>query len=174
MRKHQVQLKEKGVNLVKKLERDLPEIIIPEEPLRFILKSILQYAVTLIPPNETIGFSTQSFVLEEQPPEDSLFRKGEPYVVTTVFFTGFEKQAGPFGRRKEIEDIQTEDSLDLILRMLEDLVRRNRGVMKIQRDENKARCTISLEFPVERRMVFRDPTDRLIFPGNKMTSCQQL
>jgi len=160
LRKHQVQLQEKGVNLIKKLEKDLPEIVIPDKQLRFILNSILQYAVALMPSHETLGFLTQSFVLEEQPPGQTLFRKGEPYVETTLFFTGFRKPVEPFGRRTEIEGIQKEDSLDLVLRLVKELVHRNRGVMKLQGDEKETKLSISLGFPVERRTVFHDPNDR--------------
>ena len=160
LKKHQVRLQEKGVNLIKRLEKDLPEIIIPDKQLRFILNSILQYAVTLMPSHETLGFLTQSFVLEEQPPEQTLFRKGDPYVETTLFFTGFEKPVEPFGRRTEIEGIQKEDSMDLVLRLVKESVHRNRGVMKLQGDEKETKLSISLGFPVERRTVFHDPNDR--------------
>jgi hypothetical protein len=54
---------------------------------------------------------------------------------------------------------QREDSLDLIIRMVEEMVRRNRGVMKFRRDEKEAKFSISLEFPVERRRVFYNPND---------------
>jgi hypothetical protein len=174
LKNHKDRLQEKGVNLIKELKKDLPEIIIPDKQLKFILNSILKYAVTLMPPNETLGFLTQSFVLEEHPPGDTLFRKGEPYVETTVFFTGYQKPVGPFGRRKEIEGILTDDSLDLILRLVRDSVHRNRGVMKIRGDESKARYSISLGFPVERRLVFHDPTERLTLPIEKMVYCQEL
>jgi len=42
LRKNQVRLKEKEVRIFKKLEKDLPEIVVPEKPLRYILNSILQ------------------------------------------------------------------------------------------------------------------------------------
>jgi hypothetical protein len=159
LRKHQVQLQEKGVNLVKKLEKDLPEIMIPDKPLRFILNSILQYAVTLMPSHETLGFLTQSFVPGERRPEQVLFRKGESYVETILFFTGHKRLVEPFVRGAGIEGMPKEDSLDLMLRLVKDLVHRNRGVMKIQGDESKARYSISLEFPAERRTVLHYPNN---------------
>jgi hypothetical protein len=159
LRKHQVRLQEKGVNLVKKLEADLPEIIIPDKQLRFILNSILQYAVTIMPSHETLGFLTQSFVLEKRRSEQDLLREGEPYVETTLFFTGLKRPVGPFVRGAGIEGMPKEDSLDLMLKLVKDLVHRNRGVMKIQGDESKARYSISLEFPVERRTVLHYPNN---------------
>jgi len=41
LRENQVRLKEKEVRIFKKLEKDLPEIVVPEKPLRYILNSIL-------------------------------------------------------------------------------------------------------------------------------------
>lgn len=159
LKKHRVQLEEKGAKLIKKLEKDLPEIIVPDKQLRFILNSILQYAVTLMPSHETLGFLTQSFVLQEQHPEKTLFRKDEPYVETTLFFTGFRRPVEPFGMGRETEPVQEKDSLDLILRLVKEMVDKNRGVMKLQGDKKDAKLFISLEFPVERRTVLRDSND---------------
>jgi hypothetical protein len=159
LKKHRIQLEEKGAKLIKKLEKDLPEIIVPDKQLRFILNSILQYAVTLMPSHETLGFLTQSFVLQERPLEQTLFRKDETFVETTLFFTGFKGPVEPFGMGREIEAVQEKDSLDLILRLVKEMVHRNRGVMKLQGDKKEAKLFISLEFPVERRTVLHDPND---------------
>jgi hypothetical protein len=159
LKKHRVQLEEKGVKLIKKLEKDLPEIIVPDKQLRFILNSILQYAVTLMPSHETLGFLTQSFVLQEQHPKKTLFRKDEPYVETTLFFTGFRRPVEPFEMGRETEAVQEKDSLDLILRLVKEMVHKNRGVMKLQGDKKETKLFISLEFPVERRTVLRDSND---------------
>jgi hypothetical protein len=159
LKKHRVQLEEKGAKLIKKLEKDLPEIIVPDKQLRFILNSILQYAVTLMPSHETLGFLTQSCVLQERPPEQTLFRKDEPFVETTLFFTGFKRPVKPFGIGREIEAVQEKDSMDLILRLVKEMVHRNRGVMRLQGDKKDAKLFISLEFPVERRTVLHDPND---------------
>ena len=157
LKKNQVQLEQKGVKLIRKLEKDLPEIIVPDKQLRFILNSILQYAVTLMPSHETLGFSTQSFALQEPLPRQTLSRIGGPYVQTTLFFTGLKKRAEPFGSGTGIERKPEEDSLDLMLKLVKDLVHRNRGVMTLQKDEKEAKQSISLGFPVERRTVFYYP-----------------
>jgi hypothetical protein len=159
LKKHRIQLEEKGAKLIKKLEKDLPEIIVPDKQLRFILNSILQYAVTLMPSRETLGFLTQSFVFQEQHPEKTLFRKDEPYVETTLFFTGFRRPVESFGKGRETEAVQEKDSLDLILRLVKEMVHKNRGVMKLQGDKKDAKLFISLEFPVERRTVLHDSND---------------
>jgi hypothetical protein len=159
LEENQTQLKEKEVKLFKKLEKDLPETVIPDEPLRFILNSILQYAVASIPPHEILGLITRSFVLQEPPPERAPFGKGGRHVEITLFFTGAKKSAEPSGREIESRAIQREDSLSLILKMVEEMVRRNRGVMKLRENEKEARLSISLEIPAERRRAFHYQND---------------
>jgi hypothetical protein len=160
LKKSQAQLEKKGVKLFKKLEMDLPEIVVPDHPLRYILNSILQYAVTLIPPNETLGFLTKSFVLQGAGQDQDLVGKGERYVEITVFFTGWKKPSEPMGTGAGIQTSQKEEMMDSVLRMVEEVVHRNRGVMKFQADEKEAKKFISLEFPVERRTVVHYPNNR--------------
>ena len=50
------QLREKNIKIIKKFEKDLPETYIHNEQVRFILHSVLQYAIFSTPRNETIGF----------------------------------------------------------------------------------------------------------------------
>jgi hypothetical protein len=159
LEKNQAQLKEKEAKLFKKLEKDLPETVIPDKPLGFILSSLLQYAVASMSSHETLGFLTRSSVLQEPAQEQALFGKGGRYVEVILFFTGRKKPAGAFGKEMERGAFQREDSLDFIVRMAEEMVRRNRGVMKFRRDEKEAKFSISLAFPVERRRVFYDPND---------------
>jgi len=159
LRKYRAQFKEKEVKLYKKLEKDLPETIISDVPLRFVLNSILQYTVASMFSNETLGLLTRSFILQEPPPKQAFFGKAGRFVEITVFCKGRKKPAESFGREGQSMAIQRDDRLDLILRMVEDTVRRNRGVMKFRVDEKEANFSISLEFPVERRRAFYNPND---------------
>jgi hypothetical protein len=159
LKENQAQLKEKEVKLFKKLEKDLPETVIPDGPLRFILNSILQYAVAAIPFHESLGLLTRSFILQEPAVEQPVFRNRVRYVEITLFFTGRKKPAEPSGKEEESGLIQWEDSLDLILTMVEEIVRRNRGVVRLREEEKEAKLFISLEIPVERRRVYYHPND---------------
>jgi hypothetical protein len=159
LKKNRTRLEEKKVKLFKKLERGLPEPIIPDKPLGFILNSILQYAVASMSSNEPLGLLTRSFALEGPPPGQALFGKGGRYVEITVFFAGRKKPPEPLGREMEIGAIQREDSLGLILRMVKEMVRRNGGTMKFRVHEKEENLSISLVFPVERRRAFHNPYD---------------
>ena len=46
----------KKIKVIKKLEKDLPETSMHDEQVRYILNSILQYAILSTPPHGTIGF----------------------------------------------------------------------------------------------------------------------
>ena len=50
LRKNQTKLEEKGIKLFKKFEKDLPETIVPDEQLKYILSSVFQYALANISP----------------------------------------------------------------------------------------------------------------------------
>ena len=45
--------------MFKKFDMDLPETIVPDEQLRFILDSLLQYTIALMPSDGEYGISNQ-------------------------------------------------------------------------------------------------------------------
>jgi nitrogen-specific signal transduction histidine kinase len=151
LRKHQVQLEEKGIKLFKKFEKNLPETVIPDEQLRYILSSVLQYAMGSMPSHGSIGLSTRSLILEKEVGQDlALFQKDNRYIEISVVLVGYGK---PTGQEMESQTLHKEEPLDLILRFVKEVVQRNRGMMKIESDEKKAKTFIFLRLPVERRKV---------------------
>jgi hypothetical protein len=144
-------LEEKGIKLFKRFEKDLPETIVPDEQLRYILSSVFQYALANISPNLNMGLITRSFVLEKEVGEGPpLFQKDGRYIEISVVFMGYKKTAE---QGVGTTTLQKEEPLDLILRFVKEVVQRNQGMMKIEGDEKKAKTFVSLRFPVERRKV---------------------
>lgn len=151
LKKNQVKLDEKGIKLFKKFEKDLPETIIPDEQLKYVLSSVLQYAMALTPPNWNIGLSTRSLILEKEAGElDDLFKRDGRYIEISVVFAGYHKPTEPV---LKTATLQKEEAPDLILRFVKEIALRNRGVMRVGTDEKKTKTFISLRFPVERRKV---------------------
>ena len=151
LKKHQSKLGERGIKLFKRFEKDLPETIVPDEQLRYILNSIFQYALANISPNLSMGLSTRSFVIEKEVDEDpALIKKDGRYIEISVVFMGYKK---PTEQGVRGPTLQKEEPLDLILRFVKEVVQRNRGMMRIEADEKKAKTFIALRFPVERRKV---------------------
>ena len=149
--KHQAKLEEKGVKLFKKFEKDLPETTVPDEQLRYILNSLLQYAVGSMSSHGSMGLSTRSFVLDHDVDEaPTLFQKDGRYIEISVVFVGVRK---PMEKGMETPTLREEGPLDLILHFVKEVVKRNQGIMRIEADEKKAKTFIFLRLPVERRKV---------------------
>jgi hypothetical protein len=151
LKKHQAKLEEKGIKVLKKLEKDLPETIVPDEQLKYIVSSVLQYAVALTPPNWNLGLSTRSFIVEKEASEaEGLFKRDGKYIEISVVFAWHQKATE---RALGMGTIQKEEASDLILRFVKEVVLRSHGTMKIGADEKKTKTVISLRFPAERRKV---------------------
>jgi hypothetical protein len=160
LRKNQILLEEKNIRLFKKFEKDLPEIAIPDDQLRYIINAVIQYAIMMISNDGSIGFLTKSLVQQREIPEDQgLFKREENYIEMLVQFTGYKMQMDqpetipplPISPAEKL--LNFESVLDLELRLVEEVVRKNRGTLKLETDEKKLRTSIILRFPVERRKV---------------------
>jgi hypothetical protein len=151
LKKHQAKLEEKGIKVLKKLEKDLPETVVPDEQLKYIIGSVLQYAVALIPPNWNLGLSTRSLILDDEATVvQGLFKKAGKYIEISVVFPGHQRPSEPVSG---MATIQKEEASELILRFVKEVVLRNQGTINIGADEKKTKTFIFLRFPVERRKV---------------------
>ncbi len=149
LKKNQAKLDEKGIKVVKKLEKDLPETIVPDEQLKYILSSLLQYTVALTPRNWNLGLSTRSLILGETGVENLLNKDGK-YIEISVVFPVPQRPGEPTSREGIIHK---EEAPDIILRFVKEVVLHNHGTMKIESDEKKTKTVISVRFPVERRKI---------------------
>jgi light-regulated signal transduction histidine kinase (bacteriophytochrome) len=150
-KKHHVKLEEKGIKLLKRFEKDLPETVVPDEQLRYVLSSVLQYAMVVTPPNWNIALSTKSLLLEKETGEaGGLFKRDGKQIEISVVFAVHQKltelASGTATTHKE-------EAPDILLRFVRELVLRNHGTMKIGVDEKRTKSLISLRVPVERRKV---------------------
>ncbi|OGQ08966.1 MAG: hypothetical protein A2026_14820 [Deltaproteobacteria bacterium RBG_19FT_COMBO_46_12] len=149
--KHQAKLEEKGIKLFKKYEKELPETIVPDEQLRYILSSVFQYAIGSMPSHGSMGLSTRSFMIEKGIDEaPDFFKKDGRYIEISIVFVVDRKQ---MEQGMETPADRKEEPLGLILRFVKEVVQRNRGMMRIETDEKRTKTFIFLRFPVERRKV---------------------
>jgi len=150
LKKYQVKLEEKGIKLLRRFEKDLPEAAVPDEQLRYVLSSVLQYAIIVTPPNWNIALSTKSVSLEKETGEaEGLFKRDGKQIEISVVFAVRRRPDEPPGTTP----IQKEEAPDILLRFVKEVVLRNHGTMKIGADEKRTKSLISLRFPVERRKV---------------------
>jgi signal transduction histidine kinase len=157
LKKNKAQLEEKGVQLIKKLEKNLPEIIVPDEQLKYILDSVLQYVIISTPPNGSIEFSTKSFFFQGGVGGGlALFERYGGYIEISASFAGDREPVGQSGAALgRILTSQKGEVLELMLRLVKGVVLRNWGKMNFETDKKRAETIIALRFPLERRkMVF--------------------
>ena len=149
IKRYQGELEEKKIRLFKTLEKNLPETAVPDDQLRYILSCVLQYVMALVSANGNLGVFTKNVVLQKEMGDDREWR----FIEILVGYTGYKKPAEQFRSPMGIPAHQKERILDLALRLVDEIVQRNRGTMKFDEDEKKVKATISLRFPVERRKV---------------------
>jgi hypothetical protein len=157
LKKYGFELEEKKIRLFKTLEKNLPETAVPDDQLRYIVSCVLQYIMALIPTNGNLGVFTKNLVLQKEMGEDREWR----FIEILIAYTGYKKPVEPFRSPSGISAHQKEKILDLALKLVDEIVQRNRGMMKFEEDEKKAKATISLRFPVERRKVvyYQQPSE---------------
>jgi signal transduction histidine kinase len=163
LEKNKAQLGEKGVQPFRKLERNLPEIVVPDEPLKYILNSVLQYVIRSTSSNGNIEFLTKSFVFQRDiGGAQAFFEEYGGYVEISVVFAGDREPVGQsaaaLGR---ILTPRKDEALGLMLSLVKEIVVMNGGRMNFETDEKKGKTILSLRFPLERRkVVFYPPTQK--------------
>ncbi len=154
LKKYENQLEERNIKIFKRFEKELPETIVHDEQLRYILNSILQYAIPTIPPNGSIGFLTKTFNIQKEiGDQKKSIQKNGRYVEVLIVFTGYKKPAEQFETVLGIPAIQEEEAIEFELRLVKEIIQKNRGMMKFEFNEKKPRTLISLRFPIERRRL---------------------
>jgi hypothetical protein len=159
--KHVSQFEEKKVKIIKKqFEKDLPETILPDEQLRYLLNSVIECVLLSIPLNGNIGFLTRSFDVEALTSEEKMqLQRDGRYLEILVVSTSSEKP------NEQIEVVpgipshpQQEEATELILKLAKEIIKKNKGMMRQRVYEDKKITFISLVLPIERRNVVRYPS----------------
>jgi nitrogen-specific signal transduction histidine kinase len=155
LKKNEVELEHKKIKIFKKFEGDLPEIVIHDEQLRYILNSLFRYAIPSIPPNGSIGLLTKtSGIHKEKTEEKSLLEKDGRYIEILFVFTGYKKPADQFEFVLGIPSDKKGEAIEFELQLIKEIIQKNQGIMKFEVNEKKPRTMISLRFPIERRKLF--------------------
>jgi len=153
LRKHQVRLEENKTKIFRNFEKDLPETIVPDEQLRFILDSILQYAMASVRSDGGIEFLTKSSALQKESGEDPGFEKDRKYIEILVAFTSHKKPTERSMQELRTPTPKEEIVSDVLLRLVHATVEVNQGVTRLELDKAKAKKSILLKLPAERRKV---------------------
>jgi light-regulated signal transduction histidine kinase (bacteriophytochrome) len=148
------QIQCKNIKIFKKCEKELPETFIHDQQVRFILNSVLQYAILSTPPEGTIGFLVKSFdFLDGTPGKKISPERNGGYIEAAVGFMGGQEQAERLKDVSAKSTDQKEETTKLILQLVKEILQKNRGSMTYEVDPKKPRTLITLRFPIERRKV---------------------
>ena len=143
------QIQNKNIKIFNKCEEDLPETFIHDEQVKFVLNSVLQYALLATPPNGTLGFLIKSFDFQQGVPGE----RNNSYIEAAIAFMGDRKQVEQLREASEKSSDQKEETSKLILQLVKDILDQNRGSMTYEFDPKKNKTLITVRFPMERRKV---------------------
>jgi hypothetical protein len=163
IKNHESEFEERKIKIIKKqFDHDLPEAILPDEQLRYVLTSVIECTLLSIPPNGSIGFLTRQFDMEGLNAEEkSQLKKDRKYLeILVVSASDADERSGqPMEGAPGIPARpQQEEAIELILKLAKQIMTKNRGVMRYKAYDNKPMTFISLILPIERRNVVRYPS----------------
>jgi signal transduction histidine kinase len=148
----------KNIKIVKNFEKDLPETFIHDEQVRFILNSILQYAILYTPNNGSIGFMTKSINQKGTGEDKVVALKERKYIEVLIVSKDHEDPFEPLEDDPGDQRIENEKTVGLILLLIKELIQKSQGLIEFEVDERKSRSLFSLRLPCERRQViFYEP-----------------
>jgi len=151
LKKHYLQLEEKKAKIFKECEEDLPETIVPDEQLRFVLDSILHYVIAKASSEGNIEWSVRSIILPREGAEDQeFFKRNGKCIEMMMAYTSFWEG---LGGGLEVPSPQERVASDLILQLVERVVKMNQGTMRFEVDEKEFKHKIFVRFPAEKRKV---------------------
>ena len=153
LKKYQSLLEKRETLIFRRFEKDLPEVIVPDEQLRYILESVLQYVLGLMPSGGGISFSTKPLVIQEKGDEKkSALEENTHWVEIVMTFTRYRNSTEEEKILLGTEEHQTnQNPLDLILQLARKMVDKNRGLMEVELAEERNNSSISLLLPVEKK-----------------------
>lgn len=149
------QIESKKIKTLKKLERELPETFIHDEQVRFILNSILQYAILSTPYDGSIGFLTRSIDQKGTGTgeEKVIPLKDRKNIEVLIISTSYKDPFEQLENAQEGPTVENEKTIGLILQLIRELIQRSQGMIEFEVDEKKTRTLFTLRLPCERRQV---------------------
>lgn len=153
LRRYQGLFEERRIRLIKKLEPGLPESMVPDETVRFVLNSLLWYALTSISPVATVGFLTKTRPLHiVTTSQDGILHRKERHDLEILFVLSGGREPLEFsGTPVEAPLLKREGVPGFMLRLIEEIVSSHQGELTVEIDSKKAWVLFSLKLPIERR-----------------------
>lgn len=157
LKKYVMKLETKRIAVTRRLQGDLPETVVPDEQMTFMLETLLQYAAVVVASGSVIELSTRSLQGAAGAEEGTARRDGggRTVEITMSFSTAqaAEQPARDFAVLSGKEEI-----LDVLLRVVDSVAEMHHGTLVFEHDETAAASSITLRLPAERRrQVYYEP-----------------
>jgi hypothetical protein len=82
------------------------------------------------------------------------------HIEILIVFTGYKKPLEQLEAVLGFPTIKQEEPIELELRLIKEIIEKNKGMIKFEINEKKPRTLISLKFPIERRKVIYYPSTK--------------
>jgi len=168
IKKHEREFEERKIKIIKKqFDKDLPEAWFPDEQLRYLLNSVIECLLLSIRPEGSIGFLTRLFDPEALNGEEKNQLQKERRYLEILAVSAGDGEGSP-GKESDFSQGMLsgpgqEEAIQLILKLMKEIITKNRGIMRYKAYDDKPMTFISLILPVERRNVvyYPSPEERL-------------
>jgi hypothetical protein len=151
------QLRDKRIHVFRNCDEDLPQTYMHPEQVRFVLNSLLQYAILYTPAEGNIGFSIKYLNPRSMmTPQEASAQSNGAHIGVSIGFSGSKSGVessgnGSGGNGSGMKEVQKDEAIELILKLVTEAVERNRGVLKFIADEKGLKTLITLNLSLERR-----------------------
>jgi len=168
IKRHEREFEERKIKIIKKqFDKDLPEAWFPDEQLRYLMNSVIECLLLSIPPDGSIGFLTRLFDPEALNGEEKFQLQKDRKYLEILAVSASDADGIPPKENDVSPEISTrpqqDEAIQLILRLVKEIVSKNRGFMRYKVYDDKPMTFISLILPIERRNVvhYPSPEERL-------------
>ena len=128
LKNREIQIEGKKIKIFKKFEKELPETIVHDEQLRYVLDTLFQHALSSTLPDGSIGFLTKSIDLPRAVIDDQAVSKREDRCLEIlIVFTGYRTSAERFETVLGISPFQQDESIELELRLVKEIIAEEPG-----------------------------------------------
>jgi len=172
IKKHGREFEERDIKIVKKqLDKDLPEAILSDEQVRYLLNSVVECLLLSNPLHGSIGFLTRILDPEVLTAEEKGRLQKDRKYLEILAVSASDADVTP-GKEDEVSSgipspPQQDGEIQLILKLVKGIVTKNRGVMRHKVYDDKPMTFISVILPAERRKVIRYPSsEERLHPAN--------
>jgi nitrogen-specific signal transduction histidine kinase len=142
-----------NITLMRHFDKELPETILHDEQVRFILSSVLQYVIHSTPPGGSIEIVTRFVHDQKGQGLISIAPLKNQYSEILIFSSYPQSLFHKLEGTAVVPDIEKNGASHLLLGLVKEMIRRSQSRVEFQMDQMKSQTRISLKFPVERRQV---------------------